>query len=855
MKNKARAAQKKMGLLGESKDFPGVEQMLRSRASDFMRNAAARSGLGVPNLVNDTQYDLVRFTYNYWELITLFETHWLARRIVEAPAQDMIRTWPKVVSELAPEDIGAIDRVIRRTGLKRDILTARTWANLFGGAGCLMVIEGDENRLHEPLKLDNIEIGSFKGLIPFDRWSGIQPNGNVGNDIEDPSYVNVPEKYTVTMTGGGTFEVHASRILRFLGLENPTPEREAYSWWGVSELEPVIEDIKKYDNLNWNVINLSFRANLLGLKYPDLAQMLSGLGAPNNARTRWAEKMSELNHLMSNQSLIPLPVDGGLESAQYSFSGLSEVMLTQMLVICAAARMAFTRLWGRSFTGLGSSANEGDEKVYEERIATENEIKQRPQLEKLYPVLFMSTLGEVPDDFDLVFPSIRVLDEKEKSDLAKAVVDTLTVALNSNIISPRKYAQELKKSSEQTDIFTNLDDEFIEKLSDDVEAGLGEDLFAASPASAEGNEEVELDPAESPQKVLKEDKKDEKALAAELRAKDSRHYSGPEINHAILSPSGHVSKRAEKSAKAEAFKLLFPEGHIPGPVIKQPEKKASLLRQAEELEQLAKRGMKPVAYKRKAEELRKQAAALDSVSEDSVAVNPDEMKPGNQVRVGGRLLTVSKVTEGKNLFDEPELHVFFKTGEAITVPVKQRAKDEIPPLSKILEVLGLTETEWYALSTAQREKFAARALKDIKRASRAKDEDGPGLHRSIAGLDIVIETAKGETRSGPGWSQVLPYDYGYIQGVEGADGDSMDVALGPESNGWAYIIDQRQLDGDGFDEHKCFLNWPSAKAALNAFKAGHHRANEVFMDWTPMSMADFIEWLKSGDHKRPMSAQ
>jgi hypothetical protein len=81
----------------------------------------------------------------------------------------------------------------------------------------------------------------------------------------------------------------------------------------------------------------------------------------------------------------------------------------------------------------------------------------------------------------------------------------------------------------------------------------------------------------------------------------------------------------------------------------------------------------------------------------------------------------------------------------------------------------------------------------------------------------------------------------------------MDVAIGTgPDNGWAYLFDQRHLGKPGFDEVKCFLQWPSGTAALNAYKAGHHRWEEVLMDWTPMPIAEFKQWLKTGNHKVPV---
>lgn len=135
--------------------------------------------------------------------------------------------------------------------------------------------------------------------------------------------------------------------------------------------------------------------------------------------------------------------------------------------------------------------------------------------------------------------------------------------------------------------------------------------------------------------------------------------------------------------------------------------------------------------------------------------------------------------------------------------------------------------------------------------ARAQDADGQGPEVQVAGLTCVIETPRGYVRHGKDFEIKLPYDYGYIRGVPGADGDSLDVCIGPEGNGWVYVIDQRHLDRPGFDEHKVFINWPSAKAAVAAFNAGHHRAKDVFMDWTPIPLSEFKHWLKTHDIRKP----
>ncbi len=677
-----------------------------AQALDVFTNVMARTGAFSSSLENGTTYPLTRFTLNFWGLVSIYESSWIARRIVDAPAADVLKTWPTVVSEIDPRQMAKVDAAVRRTNTKGAMLGALHWGRLFGGAGALMVIKGHEHELDQPLNLDDVPLGSFKGLSVFDRWSGIQPTGEVCEDIERPLDVNLPEYYSVSAQGGASFRVHASRILRFCGPKMPEPENSVYSGWGISVLAPVLQSMTSYDNISANALSLSFRANLIGLKEDQLSQMLSGAAMNQKAAMAYAQRMQALNQGLNNQSLLILPKEGGLENIQYSFGGLAELIQMYQLQLAGAAKMPVSLLWGRMYNGLGNSG-EGDERIYEKTIATEADITLRPALEKLLPVIMTSEIGEVPDDLTLDFPSIRVLDEKEKSELARTTVDTVVVALNSGLISPRKAAMELKESSRQTGLFGNLTDEDISALSDKTqsEGELGEGLFGE-----EGGAE-QLEPSSSPQKVLRE----------EGRAERAEHASD------------RVGARDDK----------FDDD-----------------------------------TQRKLDELRKYLAQAELVGDERRA-------------------------------------------------------------DKLRRELRL----W--------EEFAK------KTGARATDEDGPGPSRWVHGLECVVENPKGSVRSGPGWETVMPYAYGYIAGVKGADGDSLDVAIGPDpGSGWAYVFDQRRLDDPAkFDEHKCFLGWPSAKAALNAFKAGHHRWRDVLMDWTPMPIEEFLKWTKEGDLKRPACLQ
>lgn len=138
-------------------------------------------------------------------------------------------------------------------------------------------------------------------------------------------------------------------------------------------------------------------------------------------------------------------------------------------------------------------------------------------------------------------------------------------------------------------------------------------------------------------------------------------------------------------------------------------------------------------------------------------------------------------------------------------------------------------------------------------------------HISVGGLPVTIENPAGSERSGIGpdgtrWTSTLGADYGYIKRTKGADGDQVDVFLGPDVGEAAkrpvYVIDQLTTgDVVKFDEHKAMVGFPSEEAARAAYlasfsdNAGTDRIGAI----TKMDWPQFKRWARSGDTAKALS--
>ena len=139
------------------------------------------------------------------------------------------------------------------------------------------------------------------------------------------------------------------------------------------------------------------------------------------------------------------------------------------------------------------------------------------------------------------------------------------------------------------------------------------------------------------------------------------------------------------------------------------------------------------------------------------------------------------------------------------------------------------------------------------------------------GLRVVIENPAGSYRSGVSekgvaWRQKLAHAYGYLSawkrlGLAGnggvqkslADGDNIDVFVGPDPESeLVFVVDQHRRDSS-FDEHKCLIGFHSETEAREAYLANYAAGWQGLRAITPMTLDAFKAWLATGYTGRPVA--
>lgn len=468
-------------------------QPIHSRALDAFTNMLARLGAGTPNLLEGTEYTTERMTRDFATLNALYRESWIVRRIVDVIPADMLKNWITITSGIEPAVEKKISLALRRTQLIDKLKRGMQWGRLYGGALGIMLVKHQGNDLTTPLRLDYIMPGDFAGMLIFDRWNGVSPSSELVDDVTDPEY-SYPKYYTISdPTNGGMVQIHHSRCIRFPGNLLPYWEELSELQWGASVIEPVMDDLKKRDNVSWNIAQLTFMANLRVLKMEDLGQLLASTDAISQRELY--NTIQAQNILMSNMGLQIMDSKDSMETHQYTFGGLADVYQQFLMDIAGAAEMPVTKLFGRSPAGMNATG-ESDLQNYYDMIAEKQESYLRPILNKVLPPFIISTLGSMPDDFDFDFDPVAEPSDKERAELAKTGTDNVVAAFNAGLISQRMALQELKQQSERTGVWTNITDEDIAKASETVEVpgemgggllGLGEGGPAAGAPQGVGD--------------------------------------------------------------------------------------------------------------------------------------------------------------------------------------------------------------------------------------------------------------------------------------------------------------------------------------------------------------------------------
>lgn len=372
-----------------------------------------------------------------------YRSSWLARKIIDLPASEMVRPMRDWQAESA--DISPLEKLEKQLGVWPKMQEALRLGSMGGGVIVMGVRQGTPE---QPLDVTRVRPGDLMYLHVMAR-----DEVNLGPIDNDPmsEYYGQPRYYEVM--GPNTFvRLHPSRVIPFKGVYVPRRHVDTWShFWGDSVLDAVMDAIVNADTAQNGFAALINEAKV---DVYGIAEFTRSMASPEYEQ-QLIDRFSASNRAKSLYNAVIKDAEDTWETRQINFSGFKDVLLTYISIVAGAANMPATVLMGKSPDGMNASGN-GDKENWYRTIDTMREEKLAPALDRLDEVLVRSALGDKPDDVWWNFGPLEEESEATKADLVTKLVNSAKVAIDAGMPSePMLRATALAMS--ETGLYPGLD--------------------------------------------------------------------------------------------------------------------------------------------------------------------------------------------------------------------------------------------------------------------------------------------------------------------------------------------------------------------------------------------------------------
>jgi len=405
---------------------------------------AGPSGIGGAADKSQGLYFRPTLIYARHLLDTAYIESWAYAAFVDYMVDDMFIRWREFEAEDEAAMI-AMQEQEKRYKVAQRLAQAMKWGRLFGTA--LLVIVTSEGMPHAPLDVDRLQPGSLRNLFVVDRFSAEIVERD--EDIMSEQY-GQPVLYKLTLPFGSQpyLDVHASRILRFDGIELPAPmtaEASLYDKdWGQSSLIRVATAVEQLLLQAQGTTHLTQEASIAYVKSPGVRDATAGTLSAGVKEQSISALMEEINRVKSMYRMIALDEDEELKRLAVNFGGLADLLDRASQYVAASGGYPATRFLGTSPLGMNATG-EGDMKNYVVMIEALR-LKMLPEhVDKLDMIMAANAGLAEPPEYRWL--SLFDMSDEEQANIEKLRVDTV-VAASQKHVSVEEGRQALMETTE-----------------------------------------------------------------------------------------------------------------------------------------------------------------------------------------------------------------------------------------------------------------------------------------------------------------------------------------------------------------------------------------------------------------------
>lgn len=407
-------------------------------------NSLSEAIFGVGDLGTQMMQTATLFENTRWYLVSnmrqllseIYVEHGLIQVVVDVPVDDGMRGGVEIkTKQLEPEQIEKLEAYMEQQGDMDVMAQTLKWNRLFGGAGVLVITDGQYDK---PLSVNEVKKGSRLKFRACDLWELFHTHLNTADRGADVgSYVDFDPEY-FNYYG---HKVHHSRVMKVKGMEAPSFIRPRMRGWGMSVVEAVIAPINQFikaNNLTFDVLD-EFKVDWFKIK-----NLTSSLMEKNGA-AKIQERIRLANAQKNFQHAIVMDGEDDFGSKELNFAGISDVMVGIRMQVASALRMPLTKVFGISSAGF--SSGEDDIENYNAMVESTVRKQSKFHILKMIELRCMEIFGMVPSDMSIEFKPLRILSATQEEEVKNSQYNRLLAAKTAGEITSEEFRDACNKEN------------------------------------------------------------------------------------------------------------------------------------------------------------------------------------------------------------------------------------------------------------------------------------------------------------------------------------------------------------------------------------------------------------------------
>lgn len=243
-------------------------------------------------------------------------------------------------------------------------------------------------------------------------------------------------------------ELHASRLLTFVGRPVPDLLKPAYSFGGLSLSQMAKPYVDNWLRTRQSVADIVHAFSVMVLS-TDLSESLS-VGGDELFR-----RLDFFNNTRDNRGVMAVNKETeDLKNVSAPLGSLDALQAQTQEHMAAVSKIPIVKLLGIQPAGLNASS-EGEIKTFDDTIAAYQEKFFGEPLKRILGFVQLSLFGVVDPQITAVFNPLRQMTEKEKGEIDKANAEADQIRIDTGVISPEEARHRL--AAEEDSPYSDID--------------------------------------------------------------------------------------------------------------------------------------------------------------------------------------------------------------------------------------------------------------------------------------------------------------------------------------------------------------------------------------------------------------